>query len=193
MFTEMVYPPIYFMVKSGSNIIVPFSRVATSGQRILESSNDAVVSLTKYKLTYISGALSGSSVKLVPSSEPPLSYDGPNGQIIISPPVSTPQGSRYVIAAVAEDTLKKVYRITQNIVIMIYQGAQNDNALNELKAQMISLLQVTINDLPYEPIAKKSLWDTGMNVTAASDPDLKMKIQSIDERGNVLLVFSKPL
>ena len=130
------------MVQSGKRKTVPFAGEPMSGNRIL-GTTDTVVTLTKFRLTYISGALSDSSVALVPSTEPSTSYD--SGMITITPSASTPQNSRFVITAVAEDKLKKVFRITQNIVILAYQGTAYEASLKQLKVQMLSLLQVTIS------------------------------------------------
>lgn len=178
------------MVQSGKSQMVPFAGDSTSGNRILDASS-TVVTLTKYKLAYISGALSDSSVTLIPSSEPYASYS--SGVISITPSSSTPQDSRFVITAVAEDSLKKVFKITQNIVILAYQGAASAASLEQLKVQMLSLLQVTISEVPYQPATEKALWDSEVNVTENPDPELRMKIASVDQYGKVNIVFNKPL
>ncbi len=74
-FIETEYPPLYFMAQSGKTLTVPIASQAEGSRRALESSSSTVVTFKKFKLTYISGALSNSSVEKVPSTEPPTDYD----------------------------------------------------------------------------------------------------------------------
>ena len=47
--------------------------------------------------------------------------------------------------------------------------------------------------MPYKPAVEKALWDTGVNVTERPDPELRMKVASIDQYGKVNIVFNKPI
>ena len=65
------------MVKAGETWQVPFiAAQSTRLLRTLQADTTAItVTLTKSMLAYISGELSASSVSLVPTDQPPTTYD----------------------------------------------------------------------------------------------------------------------
>lgn len=198
-FTQTVYSPLYFMLQSGKSLQVPFGPNSTSNSsRLLAASDQSYtveVTLTKFMLTYISGALSNSSVARVPSTQPGTDYDAVSGLITISLPLSTPQSTRYLVTAVAEDSDGKVFKITQDMAIISYQQGSDTASLDDLKSIMLESLDVTAKvDVPNVASANLSVSQAaGIFVSNFTDADFRMVIESVDQMGAVVIKFSRSL
>jgi hypothetical protein len=112
-------------------------------------------------VAYISGELSGNSVQLLPTNLPPTTYDESTGMLSIIPASKTLEGTRYVLQTVVEDDGATMFRVNQDIFVIVYKNLANINLEDEQRA-MRELLTKTMQEfgsIDQKVKPKKSAWE----------------------------------
>ena len=132
------------------------------------------------------------------TSEPASSFDAAVGTLVLTPDAGTAQGTRYAVEARVEDAGGK-FKITQDLYLIVYRGTNSVN-MEEEKFLIAGLLDRTKKefgaiDKPEGASGKKktSPW-AGKNMKIKGvDSTFLAKIHRIDELGQVLVKFTKPV
>ena len=76
--------------------------------------------------------------------QPKSYYHKKDGYLEVEPSKDTPSGTRYIIKTVMTDKNKKKFRISQNVVVLVYRS-DSDSEINieGEKAKMVKLLAKT--------------------------------------------------
>ena len=139
-----------------------------SRRRLLQSGSLPLnVTLKKQVVTYVSGELSANSVQLLPTDQPPVSYDESEGMLTISPQANTNEGTRYVVQTIVEDGGATQFRVLQDMFVLVYKNLANID-IDAEQRMMRGLLTQTMQEfgsIDAKPKPKKSQWEgKGINV-----------------------------